>query len=293
MTPYRAAGYRQPGWRSLTCACLLALALWCGLVASAQAQTNGHGYVGYQYPVSGNCSPVCTGAAVTVTIPKTFSGSSTVFAWIGITAPGTGTTICSDCLGQFGFGYTSGSLYIWWEMACGGGGSACNSVEHVSGLTVSLGDTLTLYMSCASNCTGSSSETWTLTLTDITTGGVCYMHTASTCGTSGVTFNWPLSLSNIIYYVYEVDGIVSWTPTGKFSGAMYATGSPGSQTWLPIPMPPNSALWSQGSGAGASKSVSPSPPMNGNDFNICSPVVAVGLTPCTISPYPLANAMGN
>lgn len=276
---------------------LLALVIWLGLAASAQAQHPGGGFAGYIYPSTiGVCSPACTGASVSLTIPPGLSGASILYAWVGIqTDTGDGVVCAGSCLGQFGFQYVSGALSIWWELACVSGGTGCNGKQTITGFSVSAGDTLALNMVCTSvTCNGSTAETWAVTLTDKTTNAVCILHNATTCGTSGQTMNWPLSLGNFAYYVYELDGIVTWSSPGHWAGATYTQGNPGSQTTFNTPLGPSNNLWTVGSGAGASKSASASGPVgpNGNDFNICSPVTSATFTACGASWYGPAPALG-
>jgi hypothetical protein len=273
---------------------VLAFVLWVGLVLSAHAQIQNSGFVGYQFPEAGRCSPVCTGVLAQLKIPS-FSGASTLFAWIGAeTHTGDGTVCTAACLGQFGIKVTSGALSAWWELACTSGGTGCGSVTPITGFTVSTGDVINLQMTCTANCTGISTETWAVTLTDETTAAVCNMHSATTCGSSGVTFTWPLSLNNGLNAVYEVDGIVTWAQPGSWSNLQYQTGLPGSQITHNWPLTPNNNLWTVGSGAGASKSVSASGPVgpNGNDFNICPPVTSATYNACGASWYGPTPALG-
>jgi hypothetical protein len=278
------------------------LAVLWAFPAQAQFDNTASGLVGYQYPnpPASTCSPTCTGVSATVKIP-TFSGaggSTTVYAWIGVaTNTGDGSVCISSCLGQFGFvyDYTSGSgLGIWWELFCGHGGSGCGAATLVTGFTVNAGDTLHLQMVCMSNCTGSSSETWAVTLTDTTTGSVCYIHNATTCGSSGVTFNWPLSISNVVDVGLEPDDVITWAGVIQWSGLTYTTGLPGSQVVHNMPLTPKNNLWTKGNAGAASETFSASGPLgaNQNDFNICPPVTSSIFNPCQASPYGPAPAMG-
>lgn len=278
--------------RKIVLSGLLGFALLFVAAGSSLAQIPGGGFVGYEYP-SGRCSPVCTGASVSLNIP-TFSGASIVYAWIGIqTFTGDGVVCTSGCLGQFGVEDNHGTLSIWYELTCFTGGTGCGAVTPISGLTVSAGDTITLTLLCTLTCTGSSGDQMSVTITDITTGLTCFVLPGGTCGTSAARFTWPLSLNNQVLYVYEVDGIVTWTPSGRWSGATYTTGLPGSQITNKTPLNAvTMGLWTVGQGAGASKSMSMSAPLDINNFNICPPITSAVYNACAIGPYTNSIAMG-
>ena len=275
---------------------LLALALWCGLVASAQAQS-AQQFLGYTWPNANesiHCSPTCTGASVEFNVP-TFSGGSVLYQWVGINANGLGSVcpVLGGCLGQFGVEWTGSALRPWYEFACTGG-AGCGPVTPITGITISVGDTIKLTMLCTVACNGSDSEQWAFTLADLTTNTTCYVVTTGThCGTSGDTLNWPLSNVNQIFYVFETDNADTWTPSARWSNATVTTGLPGSQTTINAPLSPAQASYLVGTGSGTGKTSSPSGPIgvNGNDFTFCAPITSASYNPCSASGYG-ASVMG-
>jgi hypothetical protein len=268
-------------------AALLLALLWA---VAAQAQVQGT-FQGYQYPsgdVSVTCSPTCTGVSSTVVIPTISGSGGNVTVWEAITSvQGDGVVCVANCFAQFGWTRDSGgAIYPWMDFICSGTG--CNSGAfpyNYSTPVLHTGDVVKFTALCTVLCNGTAGEQWSVSIADITTGVTCYI-AGSTCGTNTSTVNWPISQpQNRLTFVNESNGADTWAPI-QWSNLTYTTGVPGSQVTQNVPLSAKMMWWSPGSGGGAGKTLSPSPPgPDGNSFNLCSPVTAAGLTPCSISGY--------
>ena len=269
----------------------LLLILLSVVPSTAYAQAQSTKYVGYTYPTSQlnpggqpRCSPNCTGASVSLIVP-TFSvgDGSEVDGWLGINSDAGDGMVCTGrCLGQIGYYYHLGVYGAWYELYCSVfAGSGCIGTTRISGITIHPGDLLTLSMTCVSSCDGSASERWSASITNVTTGAVCYVTTSGNhCGTSGSTLNWPLSFSNFVDYVIETNAGVPWAAPAEWASATYTTGLPGSQTIHKTPLSAAFAEWRAGTGGGAGKTMTPSAPLGINNFLICPPIAATNFTHC-------------
>lgn len=152
----------------------------CGLLAAlllAAHLAHAGIYGGYNYPSSGNCSPICDGVRATYVVPTpvyvghTAENTDGAFFWVGIN---TGINTCSGSAGngplmQLGIASSitsTGTQFhrTWWEAA------PCNNVQYTDAFAVSPGDVIFVELLCTSNCTtGDSTQVWQTTWTNITT----------------------------------------------------------------------------------------------------------------------------
>lgn len=210
----------------------LALALLPGL-AAAQSSTGGFG--GYTFPrsgpSSGECSPLCTTAAMEWRVPTvSYTGSGGgdgLFIWLGImgsTSSSADSNNCpgSFCIGQFGTGSEAdgggASHYAWYELYCpNGAGSTpivCQPVVvklNTLGqgtYNVAAGDRMVAAMACVSGCSPaySTSAKWAVSLQNVTAGWI-WTNGSPACTTGAQTscFNWPLGQS-MVAFVAEAYG---------------------------------------------------------------------------------------
>jgi hypothetical protein len=235
---------------------------------------------GYSYPAwRVACSPLCTGASASWTVPVVaYSGSGgkeSIFQWIGISEVRGPPGCPGSCLGQLGT-YASvtpgGEKYYaaWWELYCPTG-APCNRVQEIHGFPVSPGDQITASMRCVANCTKDNpGQQWYLALIN-TTRKVKWDN-------GRATFNWPLAMESVSYLIELVAAGAANFGVSHFSDAMVTQGRVAMPARLVFPN--GSTFQHIGSGVAERFSVA-SPPAgaNANNFDVCY-VISTTLPPC-------------
>ncbi len=255
---------------------LLSVIINMVLCTQLYAQSDGQFYSGYRYPMNNTlCSPVCTGAKVTIQVPH-INPVDVVsdLVWLGVSDRLGG----SSKLGQFGIEITSivsGAPVwaAWYELF------PDQSIQQIGGFSVNDGDVIELSMTCSANCTPSDAgQQWDISIINRTNGN-----------TYSDTKNWPLKMDRVFAVVEEIGGVggnVNNFGTQRFSNFQVQQ----SGTFSPVVLQPAGALWAQGSNFVMSSG--PAIGLAGNDFNVCKVAGATGFTACASGPYSGLSGLG-